>query len=119
MHMNMIETIQQIKSKGRSTFVSILDRLYREKNILERKKDSKEDMGELLDNLKKARNEWVMATTNYEFAHEDELIDYYAYLIKASQIKYDYLLKKVKEKGFKVEFDEPYSLKIGKSQGIY
>ncbi len=119
MHMNMIDAIQQMKSKGRSTFVSILDKMYREKKILEQKKDSNEDMGELLDNLKKAQDEWVMATTNYEFAHEDELVDYYAYLIKASQIKYNYLLKKVKEKGVKVEFDETYNLKIGKSQGMY
>lgn len=54
---------------------------------------------ELVKNLKIAQVEFETAVNNYEFANEPELVDYYTYNIKATQTKYQYLLKKVKEKG--------------------
>lgn len=40
----------------------------------------------------------ITANNNYEFADGD-LIDYYLYQIKATQSKYNYLLKKAKKSG--------------------
>lgn len=54
---------------------------------------------ELVKNLKIAQIEFETAINNYEFANDPELVDYYTYNIKATQTKYQYLLKKVKEKG--------------------
>jgi len=39
------------------------------------------------------------AIYNYEFTEDPELVDYYTYKIKATQPRYQYLLKKAKEKG--------------------
>jgi len=119
MQVNMIAAIEQIKNKSRDTFIVLLDKLIREKKTMKPKEKNEDDIDELLENLRKARNEWMIASTNYEFAHEDELIDYYAYLIKASQIKYDYLLKKVKEKGAKLTLEEIYDLRLSKGQDIF
>ncbi len=47
------------------------------------------------------REDLVNANKNFEFA-EGELIDYYLYQIKATQSKYDYLLKKAKKVGLLV-----------------
>jgi len=51
----------------------------------------------LLENLKTAQDELDTAINNYEFASEPELVDYYTYNIKAAQMRYEYLLKKVKK----------------------
>lgn len=57
------------------------------------------DVSNLLENLKNAQNEFETAINNYEFAIEPELVDYYTYNIKATQTRYQYLLKKAKEQG--------------------
>lgn len=54
---------------------------------------------ELVKNLKIAQLEFESAINNYEFAKEPDLVDYYTYNIKATQTRYQYLLKKAKEKG--------------------
>ena len=59
----------------------------------------KQRESELIKNLKIAQDELEMAVNNYEFAKEPELVDYYTYNIKAAQMKYEYLLRKAKEKG--------------------
>lgn len=58
-----------------------------------------EDTKDLINNLKNAQDDFETAVTNYEFAEEPELIDYYTYKIKATQTRYQYLLKKAKERG--------------------
>lgn len=58
---------------------------------------------ELIEGIKNARTEWVTANMNYEYADAAEMIDYYAYKIKACEIRYEYLLKKAKEIGVKVD----------------
>jgi len=57
------------------------------------------DTQDLINHLKNAQNEFETAVRNYEFADEPELVDYYTYKIKATQTRYQYLLKKVKERG--------------------
>ena len=41
--------------------------------------------------------EWLSAISNYEQAENEDVIDYYAYKIKACQIQYNYLLKEAKK----------------------
>lgn len=119
MNLNMTDAFEQIKVKSRDTFAVYLDRIYQYCKSAKEKKESREDIEDLMENLRKARNDWITANINYEFAKEEELIDYYAYLIKASQIKYDYLIKKIKEKGAKVSIDDSCSITIDEKQDLY
>ena len=57
------------------------------------------DTQDLINNLKNAQKDFESALSNYEFAKEPELVDYYTYKIKATQTRYQYLLKKAKERG--------------------
>jgi len=59
--------------------------------------EKEEMMRELLENIQEAYNEWKNALANFETADCKEMVDYYAYKIKASEIRYDYLLRKAKE----------------------
>lgn len=70
---------------------------YIKENLIIEKSEIDQDI-ELMQSLIKTKMELEIANRNYEFA-EAELIDYYAYQIKANQSKIDYLLKKIKKKG--------------------
>lgn len=59
-------------------------------------KKVKEQNSELITCIIKTREDLIMANHNFEFADGD-LIDYYLYQIKATQAKYNYLLKKAKQ----------------------
>jgi len=63
----------------------------------------KKENADLVANLLDAKKELDIATANYEFVYEQDLIDYYAYEIKAAQIRYQYLLKKAKERNISIE----------------
>ena len=65
--------------------------------------EQKDEIKELLDSIKNARDEWMRANNNFEYADEQGLIDYYIYIIKACETKYQHYLKKAKEKGLKVD----------------
>ena len=56
---------------------------------------------ELIKAIIKTREELKNDNKNFEYA-KDELIDYYAYQIKANQAKLDYLIKLAKLKGIEV-----------------
>ncbi len=56
-----------------------------------------EYMRELTESIRDAYMEWQNSLANYETAEGKEMVDYYAYRIKASEIRYDFLLKKAKE----------------------
>lgn len=58
-----------------------------------------EDDYKLIEDINNAKNEWLEANSNLQYVSEHEIIDYYIYILKAAQIKYDYYLKKAKEKG--------------------
>jgi uncharacterized protein (DUF885 family) len=60
---------------------------------------------ELLKSIISTRQELNNANHNFEYAQE-ELIDFYAYQIKAIKAKLDYLVRIVKEKGLKVDLVE-------------
>ena len=69
-----------------------------EENI--RELTDKEKELELIMNIIKAKNDLETSMKNFEYA-EDDLIDYYAYHIKATRAKLDYLVKKAKIQGLK------------------
>jgi len=53
-------------------------------------------LAELYETIHEAWQEWQNALINFESADCKEMVDYYAYRIKASQIRYEYLLRKAK-----------------------
>lgn len=55
---------------------------------------------ELLTNIEKVKNNLKAIYNNLKYA-ENELVDYYAYEIKAEQAKYGYLLKQAKRRDLK------------------
>lgn len=72
--------------------------------------ENKENEIELLKSIVTTKRELAIANKNFESA-EKELVDYYAYQIKASKAKLDYLIKQVKTKGISVDMIN--NLKIG------
>lgn len=59
-------------------------------------KEKSNPNADLITCIIKTREDLITANNNYEFADGD-LIDYYLYQIKATQSKYNYLLKKAKQ----------------------
>ena len=58
---------------------------------------------EILACIRSARSQWAVANANFEYANEQELVDYYTYEIKACQVRYEYYIKRAKELGIKVD----------------
>lgn len=76
-----------------------------EEYIKEQKIEQKTELEkeiELIKNIIKTREELKIDNRNFEYA-QGELIDYYAYQIKANQAKLDYLIKIAKIKGIQVD----------------
>ena len=65
---------------------------------MKKKDDAKVD---LMTCIIKTREDLIAANNNFEFADGD-LIDYYLYQIKATQSKYNYLLKRLSYLGLLV-----------------
>lgn len=55
---------------------------------------------ELLTNIEKVKNNLIAIYNNLKYA-ESDLVDYYAYEIKAEQAKYGYLLRQAKRRDLK------------------
>lgn len=85
-------TFSHVEKKDNSLFNYFIEKL-------SKTKPCDTDTEELVKNLKNAQVEFETAINNYEFANDPELVDYYTYNIKATQTRYQYLLKKAKEKG--------------------
>lgn len=76
-----------------------------EEYIKEQKIEQKTELEkeiELIKTIIKTREELKIDNKNFEYA-QGELIDYYAYQIKANQAKLDYLIKIAKIKGIQVD----------------
>ncbi|MCX7712024.1 MAG: YaaL family protein [Clostridia bacterium] len=74
-----------------------------------------EEVRELIESINNAKREWERATRNFEYADSQESIDYYTYIIKANEVMYEYLLKKAKEKGLRVEVLETMEVTYNKN----
>lgn len=85
----------------------------REEKIVDKSDEEKEL--ELIVNVIKTRKELSEAHKNFEYA-EEGLIDYYAYQIKASQTKLDYLMKKARKKGIAVDMINEIYIRNNKAQ---
>ena len=71
----------------------------KESNVLD-KNDEEQDR-ELIQSLQGVKNTLLNMHNNLQYA-ENELVDYYAYQIKAEEAKYNYLLKIAKKRNLKV-----------------
>jgi hypothetical protein len=56
--------------------------------------------------VQQAMEEWCQAEKCFEYVSDPDLVDYAIYRIQASKKKYDYLLKKAKEMGIKVDLHQ-------------
>jgi len=72
------------------------------KKVLKTESLSPEDR-ELIRGALEARDEWIEISTGFEHAHEEKLVDYYIYRLKACEAKFAYYIKRIKERGLKVE----------------
>jgi len=91
----MIEEKQWAGSDFLNEFASKLS-LHNVGRMLEQKQ-KEFDMFELKEQLNETLRDINTASQNFEFAKETDLIDYYIYQMKASEMKYQYLIKKVKQ----------------------
>ena len=65
-------------------------------------KSELEKESELIDNIRFVKNSLNNMYKNLEFA-EGDLVDYFTYQIKAEEAKYNYLIKKAKNKNLTFE----------------
>lgn len=84
----------------------------KESKIIEKTEQEKEI--ELMVSIIKAKRELEVANLNFEYAQED-LIDYYTYQIKATRAKFDYLVKKAKERGLALDMIEQIDIRYNKA----
>jgi hypothetical protein len=63
------------------------------------KSDAASEEQELLHCLEKARKELDLVYLRFDEETDQDLLDSYIYEVKALQMKYQYLIKQVKEKG--------------------
>ncbi len=54
---------------------------------------------EILTATQQARDEWIETSANFEYVHEEMLIDYFTYKLKACESRYAYFVRLAKEKG--------------------
>ena len=88
------------------------DEYKKESKVAEKTEQEKEI--ELMVSIIKAKKELEVASLNFEYA-QDDLIDYYTYQIKASRAKFDYLVKKAKEKGLVLDMIEEIDIRYNKA----
>ena len=58
----------------------------------------------LLNMLQEARNDWRRAEARFQEVTDSDLIDHTIYDLQAAKTRYSYLLKMVKQKGIKCNF---------------
>lgn len=88
------------------------DEYKKENKVIEKTEQEKEI--ELIVSIIKTKKELEVANLNFEYAQED-LIDYYTYQIKATRAKFDYLVKKAKEKGIALDMIEQIDIRYNKA----
>lgn len=87
----MVKSKDYYKEKAQRVlgYAGILSRVF--------KPGGKTEEEKVLENLKEARDEWKSKEIYFETVTDPDLVDHAIYELKASKIKYAYLLKKVKE----------------------
>lgn len=87
----------------------------KEKKIIE--KTEQETQVELIKSIIEAKKQLNLASKNFEYA-EGELIDYYAYQIKATRAKLDYLVKKAKSKKMEIDMISEMKIRLKENEAI-
>lgn len=85
---------------------SLFQKVFNLLNIVENNKMANNQINDnqkLIDSITTAKREWINANNDFNYAVDNEMIDYHTYKIKAYQAKYEYLIKIAKEKGIKYE----------------
>ena len=72
---------------------------------------------ELIKSVIKTKQDLENASNNFNIA-EAELIDYYAYQIKANKAKLSYLIKQAKEKGYELDMLNELKIKLQERQAM-
>ena len=78
--------------------------------------DEEKDI-ELIREVIRAKLNLEVARKNYEYA-EGDLIDYYAYQIKAEQAKLDYLIKKIKNKQLVLDMINEIKIRLEEDEAM-
>jgi hypothetical protein len=91
-----------LKNRGLN---KLLRKVFNRETINHKVTASTDDNYELLACISDAKKEWSDANTRFEYADKQELVDYYTYKIKACQVRYEYFLKRAKEKGLTVHIE--------------
>lgn len=78
--------------------------------------DEEKDI-ELIRGVIKTKLNLEVARKNYEYA-EENLIDYYAYQIKAQQAKLDYLIKKIKNKQLVLDMINEIKIRLEEDEAM-
>jgi|LSQX01.3.fsa_nt_gb hypothetical protein len=99
--MSILTAIKMFEVKPQQYIPNIVEFLSK-RGIASKKKKTEptpidKEAQEMYNSLNQAKKEMYIASKNFEFAQEQELTDYFSYQIKAAQIKYQYLLKRIKE----------------------
>lgn len=100
-----IQKYQHQKIQRSNVFQWVLSML----NIIERNelaKNESSDTKNLIESITNAKKEWIRANNDFEYAVDEDMIDYHTYIIKAYQARYEYLIKIAKEKGIRIELDK-------------
>ena len=86
--------------KKRSYYKEKVQKIIEYASILSDKLKNKEKSEEekMIENLKKAHEEWKNKEVYFQSVTDPDLLDHAIYELEASKIKYIYLLKKVKER---------------------
>ena len=88
--------------------------VYIKENKIVDKTDDEKSL-DLVKSLIRTKMDLELAHKNFEFA-EEELVDYYAYQIKANQAKINYLLKKIKRRGLIIDNITEKDIRISTKQ---
>ncbi|MBP3800825.1 MAG: YaaL family protein [Clostridia bacterium] len=82
----------------------------KEELIIDKSEYEKDE--EIIKNIIKAKRDLENAQKNFEYAQNQDLVDYYIYQIKSNQSKIDYLIKLAKAKGIFVNLINEAEIKL-------
>jgi hypothetical protein len=69
--------------------------------VLDSEQTGKKEAADLAGVVDQARRDWLYAQKYYKTVTDPDLVDYAAFLIKAYERRYVYLLKKARREGFR------------------
>lgn len=61
--------------------------------------NTREEMHQLMEDLRQTKGALELAQSNFEQVNDPALVDCYIYELKAAQMRYQFLLKRVKQYG--------------------